>query len=180
MSWPAPASFRTQAAIIAAASLAVVALAVFLVRNVISTTEGTLQAEAREICLAACQRLQVEYEDRMNLGGDVFHSLPLDAQDLSLKGVSLTVLRNFSNVEGGIYLTSLDRVMGYADPGNPARVAPDPQNPEMGFIRSLAGRAVEAERMISRTDRWGVGAAVAAQSGGAVIWTFAFRVSSMV
>jgi len=171
MLWPAPASFRIQAAIIAAASLAVVALAVFLVRNVISTTEGTLQAEARQICLAACQKLQIEYEDRLNLGGDAFYSLPLDAQDLSLKGVSLTVLRNFTSIEGGIYLTSQDRVMGYADPSNPAAVAPEPQSPEMGFIRSLAGRAIEAERMISRTEPWGVGAAVPAQSGGAVIWT---------
>jgi signal transduction histidine kinase len=171
MLWPAPASFRTQAAIIAAASLAVVALAVFLVRNVISTTEGRLQADARQICISACQRLQVEYEDRMNLGGDAFQSLPVDAQDISLKGVSLTVLRNFSSVEGGIYLTALDRVMGYADPADPAAPAPEPQSPEMGFIRSLAGRAVEAERMISRTDRLGVGAAVPAQSGGAVIWT---------
>ena len=171
MLWPAPASFRIQAAIIAAASLAVVALAVFLVRNVISTTEGTLQAEARQICLAACQKLQIEYEDRLNLGGDAFYSLPLDAQDISLKGVSLTVLRNFTSVEGGIYLTALDRVMGYADPGNPTVLGPEPQSPEMGFIRSLAGRAVEAERMVSRTERWGVGAAVPAQSGGAVIWT---------
>jgi signal transduction histidine kinase len=171
MLWPAPASFRTQAAIIAAASLAVVALAVFLVRNVISTTEGRLQADARQICISACQRLQVEYEDRMNLAGDAFQSLPVDAQDISLKGVSLTVLRNFSSVEGGIYLTALDRVMGYADPADPAAPAPEPQSPEMGFIRSLAGRAVEAERMISRTDRLGVGAAVPAQSGGAVIWT---------
>ena len=124
MFWPAPASFRAQAAIIAAASLAVVALAVFLVRNVISTTEGTLQAEARQLCISACQRLQLEYEDRTNLGGDILQNLPLDAQDISLKGVSLTVLRNFSGIEGGIYLTALDRVMGYANPANPAATAP--------------------------------------------------------
>ena len=30
---------------------------------------------------------------------------------------------------------------------------------------------MEAERIVSQTDRWGVGAAVPAQSGGAVIWT---------
>jgi signal transduction histidine kinase len=171
MFWPAPASFRAQAAIIAAASVAVVALAVFLVRNVISTTEGTLQAEARQLSISACHRLQLEYEDRANLGGDILQNLPLDAQDISLKGVSLTVLRNFSGIEGGIYLTALDRVVGYANPGNPAATAPQPPSPEMGFIRSLAGRAVEAERIVSQTDRWGVGAAVPAQSGGAVIWT---------
>jgi signal transduction histidine kinase len=171
MFWPAPASFRAQAAIIAAASLAVVALAVFLVGNVISTTEGRLQADARQLCISACQRLQFEYEDRANLGGDILQNLPLDAQDISLKGVSLTVLRNFSGIEGGVYLIALDRVMGYANPGNAAAAAPEPQSPEMGFIRSLAGRAVEAERIVSETDRWGVAAAVPAQSGGAVIWT---------
>jgi signal transduction histidine kinase len=171
MFWPAPASFRAQAAIIATASLAVVGLAVFIVRNVISTTEGALQAEARQLCVSACSKLQQEYEDRTNLGGDILQDLPLAAQDISLKGLSLTVLRNFEGIEGGIYLTQLDRVVGYANPADAAAAAPAQQSPEMGFIRSLAGRAVEAEKIVSRTDRWGVGAAVPASSGGAVIWT---------
>ena len=175
MLWPAPASFRAQAAIIAAASLAVVGLAVYIVRNVITTTESALQTEARQLCISACERLQLQYDERTTYAGDSIWNLPPDAQDLSLKGVSLTVLRAFEGIEGGFYVTQVDRVMGYSNPADGTAATPTANSPEIEFIRSLAARAVEAGEMISQAGSVEgmivAGAAVPAQSGGAVIWT---------
>src|SRR5512143_1565596 len=114
MFWPAPASFRVQAAIIAAASLAVVGLAAFIVRNVISTTEDALVAEARQSCVSACQELRIQYEERNTYGSDLLQ-MPAEAQDLSLTAISMTVLRAFEGIDGGIYLPRTDHILGYAN-----------------------------------------------------------------
>src|SRR4030042_5532047 len=116
MFWPTPVSFRAQAFIIAAASLAVGGLASFIVQDVVITTEGKLLAEAQQVCRAACQELRTQYQERAAYGGDPLHELPLDAQEISLKGLSMTVLRTYEGIEGGMYLPGSDRVMGYADP----------------------------------------------------------------
>ncbi len=57
MLWPAPVSFRAQAFIIAAASLAVAGLAVLIVQDVVFTTESKLLVDAQQLCTAACQEL---------------------------------------------------------------------------------------------------------------------------
>ena len=78
MFWPAPASFRAQATIIATASLAVLGLAAFIVSNVITSTEGALRADARQTCIAACQELRTQYEERTTDGSDL-HQMPPEA-----------------------------------------------------------------------------------------------------
>jgi signal transduction histidine kinase len=173
---PAPASFRAQAAIIAAASLAVVGLAAFIVIDVINKTEGALLADAVQTCVSACQELQVQYEERTKYGGDLLQNLPLDAQDLSLTGVSATVLRAFEGVAGGIYLPEKDRVMAWASPSEPSTSRPRPRGPRFDFIHALAERAAATNGVATLTRRLDtgfaiVGAAAQAKSGNAVVCT---------
>lgn len=175
MFWPAPASFRAQAAIIAAASLAVVGLTVFIVRNVISQTEGALLADARQTCVLACLELRVQYEERTTYGSDLA-AIPPEAQDLSLTGICATVLRSFERVEGGIYLMKEERLSGYANPSDATSTRPRPRGPRLDFIRSLAKRATATNEVVTQTNpldanyyiMW---AAVRSKSGGAVMWT---------
>jgi len=175
MFWPAPASFRAQAAIIAAASLAVVGLAVFIVRNVISTTEGSLLADAQQTCIAACKELKLQYEERTTYGSDLLQ-MPVEAQDLSLTGITSTVLKAFEGIEGGIYLPQQDRVMGYANPSEPGAPRRRFWGPRSDFVRSLAKRAAAAHDIVTQVIRPDPGfaviaAAMPAKSGGAILWT---------
>jgi signal transduction histidine kinase len=174
MFWPAPASFRTQVAIIAAASLAVVGLAVFLVRNVISTTEGALLADARQTCISACQELRLQYEERTTYGSDLLQ-MPPEARDLSLTGISATVLRTFDGIEGGIYLLKEDRLSGYANPSDPKATRPRPRGPRMDAIRALVKSAAATNEVFTQRNQFDtnyiVWAAARTKSGGAVVWT---------
>jgi len=174
MFWPAPASFRAQAAIIAAASLAVVGLAAFIVSNVIATTAGTLRADARQTCIAACKELQTQYEERTTYGSDPLQ-MPPEAQDLSLTAISKTVLRAFEGVEGGIYLIKEDRLSGYVAPSEAMPPRLRPRGPRLEFIKTLAARAASANDVVTQDNQFEtnyiVWAAVRTKSGGAVAWT---------
>jgi len=174
MFWPAPASFRAQAAISAAASLAVVGLAAFIVSNVIATTAGTLRADARQTCIAACKELQTQYEERTTYGSDLLQ-MPPEAQDLSLTAIPKTVLRAFEGVEGGIYLIKEERLSGYVAPSETTPPRSRPRGPRLEFIKTLAARAAAANDVVTQDNQFEtnyiVWAAVRTKSGGAVAWT---------
>ncbi len=172
MLWPAPVSFRAQAFIIAAASLAVVGLAALIVHEVVISTESKLLAEAQQLCTAACQDIKVQYQERVTYAGDPLRELPQDAQEISLRGISMTVLQAYTGIKGGMYLAARGRVMGYAYPTAPAGSGSELTEAEREFVRSLAGRAGATE--ISTQSEWWnrdlvVGAAV--RSNDIVIWT---------
>jgi signal transduction histidine kinase len=173
MLWPAPVSFRAQAFIIAAASLAVAALAAFIVQDVIFTTENKLLNDSQQMCTAASQELRVQYQERAKYGGDPLQSLPQDAQELSLMGISMTVLQAYKGTKGGMYLTFPGKIMGYAYPTAPAGPASDLQEREREFIRSMAANTAATGEITTRSDWWDrdlvVGAAVG--SGGITFWT---------
>ncbi len=174
MFWPAPASFRAQAAIVAGASLAVVGLTVFIVRNVISQTEGALLTDAQQTCTAACQELRLQYEERTTYGSDL-QTIPPEAQDLSLSAICATVLRTFEGV-GGIYLVKEDRISGYANTYDTSTSRPRPRGQRLDFIRSLAKRALATNEIITETSTLDTNyyimwAAASAKSGTAVVWT---------
>jgi signal transduction histidine kinase len=173
MRWPAPISFRAQAVIIAAASLAVAGLAVFIVRDAVFTTENKLRDEARHICETACKDMLNQYEQRVNYAGDPLHELPRAAQELSLKVISLTVLNVYKGVKGGMYLGASDRIMGYAYPTAELQSESELTPKEREFIRTLAGRASVIGELVSQTA-WldkdqVVGAAI--RSKEMTIWT---------
>jgi len=112
--WPVPQSFGTQVAVVCGASLAVVAVAAILVRDAFSQAESRLLAEARRQCQSACRELALQYRERAAWGGDALESLPAKAQDLSLRGLTLTVLRSYEGIHGGFYREELGGVLGQA------------------------------------------------------------------
>ncbi|MDM7996352.1 MAG: ATP-binding protein [Acidobacteriota bacterium] len=173
MLWPAPVSFRAQACIIAAASLAVAALAAFIVQDVIFTTENKLLTDSQQLCTTACQELKVQYQERAEYGGDPLKNLPPDAQEISLMGISMTVLQAYAGIKGGMYLPSPGKIMGYAYPTAASGAAADLTEMERDFIRSLAARTATAGEIITQSDWWDrdlvVGAAV--RSGDMIFWT---------
>src|SRR5690606_18298306 len=105
-------TFRIETAIIVAASLSVVALALLLVQDAISRTEGTLRAAAERELTSASEELREQYEERAAFSERPLQALPLDAQDLSLRGLSQTVLRSYGDVQGGFYDTAAGVVVG--------------------------------------------------------------------
>lgn len=172
MLWPAPVSFRAQAFIIAAASLAVAGLAALIVQDVVFTTETKLLTDAQQLCTAACQELRIQYRERAEYGGDPLQNLPQDAQEVSLMGISNTVLNAYKGIKGGMYLANPGKIMGYAYPTAPPGPASDLTENEREFIRSLANRAVENEEMNTQSEWWDrdlvVGAAI--RSKGMILW----------
>jgi signal transduction histidine kinase len=142
MRWPAPVSFRAQAFIIAAASLAVVGLAALIVRDAVFTTESKLMNEARHLCELACKDIKTQYELRADYAGDPLRKLPLDAQEISLKVISMTVLQLYKGIKGGMYMAESDRIMGYAYPTVESQDESELTTKEKSFVRTLAGRAV--------------------------------------
>jgi signal transduction histidine kinase len=150
---------RAQIAIIALASIAMLALAGVLIRDVISRTETRLVNEAREQVLAAARELQVQYEERAALlVDDPIEALPPQAQDISLRGLASAVLRSYPEVQGGFRLSG--SVVGFNSP------------------RSLTGEELALVDSAAATgtaeDDWDVDIAVAAavplETSNGVAW----------
>ncbi len=173
MLWPAPVSFRAQAFIIAAASLAVAGLAAFIVRDVIFATESKILADSQQLCIAASQELKTQYQERATYAGDSLKNLPRDAQEISLMGITATVLKAYKSIKGGMFLPETGKIMGYAFPT--AATGPDSELTEVerAFIQSLAGRTAGNTDIVTQSEWFDrdliVGAA--AQSGGMIVWT---------
>ncbi|HTY61824.1 MAG TPA: ATP-binding protein [Acidobacteriota bacterium] len=173
MLWPAPVSFRAQAFIIAAASLAVVCLAAFIVRDVIFTTESKLLADSQQLCIAASQELRTQYQEHSAYAGALLKDLPHDAQEVSLMGISATVLKAYKGIKGGMFQPGNDTIMGYAFPTAVSGSESELKEIERVFIRSLAHRAVLEDALVTQSEWYDrdliVGAAE--RSGEVVLWT---------
>lgn len=179
MFWPAPASFRAQAAIIAAASLAVVGLAAFIVANVIARTADALKKEAQQTCITACREISAQYDEAISSRSDL-RQAPVEALDLSLTGYFETVLKAYEGVEGGVFLLQDDRLIGYNNSrGNPS-TRPRPKGPRWEFIRGLATRAQSATDVVTQDNQFDtnyiIWAATRTKTPGGVAWA-ARRVS---
>jgi signal transduction histidine kinase len=172
MIWPAPASFRAQAFIIAAASLAVAGLAALIVQDVVFTTESKLRAEAQELCTSACQDIKVQYEERAAYAGDPLRNLPSGAQEISLKAISITVLQAYKGIKGGMYLADSGRIMGYAYPTAESRADLELTKVERDLVRSLTGRTGASGNIAIQSAWWNRNLIIAAagQSNGMIIW----------
>jgi signal transduction histidine kinase len=175
MRFPAPVSFRAQAFIIGAASLAVVALAALIVRGVVFTTETKLLGDALRRCETACRELHHQVRERAAYAGDPLEQLPRQALEISLKGITATVLEAFPGIKGGMYLPAEDAVAGYAYPTaeEESEAQPGLSGMEWDLVRTLAVRAAETEGMVSDSD-WenqDLITVTAVRSNGMVLWT---------
>ncbi|MDR0842912.1 MAG: hypothetical protein LBP68_05775 [Acidobacteriota bacterium] len=175
MRWPAPISFRSQAFIIGAAALAVFALAALIVRDAVFTTEGQLLGDARRRCTAAALEISRQYQDRIAYADDPLHELPQHAQDISLKGITSTVLQAYPGIKGGVFLPAEGMIIGYSFPdAAPGDVTITEKETEVVRLMALQATQTEgASETATYSDWWDddliVGAATA--SGGVVVWT---------
>ena len=172
MRFSAVDSFRAQIALIGLASVSIAALAIILIRDVVSSTEQTLLGEAQQQCLAAAAELRLQLEDRAAFQEDPLETLPPEIQDFSLRGLAATVLRSYDGLRGG-FLSS-DAILGAADPASADGVA-RLLDFETDLIHRVVSRslatgepAVEAGR---HDNDLVVAAAQSSASGGSTAWT---------
>ncbi len=110
-------SFRVQIAVVVLASVAMLTLTAVLVRDVIIRTESRLVEEARQQCSAAVRELRLQFEERAEFVlDDPLEALPWEAQDISLRGLSSTVMRSYDRVEGGFRMNASGRILGLSRP----------------------------------------------------------------
>ena len=172
MRLPAPVSFRSQAFIIGAAALAVFALAALIIRDAVFATEGRLFGDARRRCTAACLEILKQYQDRIAYTDDPLYELPPYAQEVSLKGITDTVLLAYPEIKGGMFLPQEVRITGYSFPNaSPEEAAITDTETEV--IQLLAEQAEVTGETVTYSNWRGndliVGAAAA--SDGIVVWT---------
>ena len=105
--------FQLQLLFILTAAVLVAALSVLLVSDAVRSAEGVVLADAARTVSTAVSELDRQYKDRV--GADsAWPSLPVAAQDTSLRGVSQAVLRSYPGIEGGYHDGS--HFLGYSYP----------------------------------------------------------------
>jgi signal transduction histidine kinase len=135
-------TFRIEAAVIAVASVSVIALALLLVQDAITQTEGTLRSTAERELAGAAEELKAQYEERATFSERPLQALPLEAQDLSLRGLSQTVLRSYKDMQGGFYTAESRTVVGAA--GSRDSVSGDELRAIQSAIRTGSLATIEA------------------------------------
>lgn len=110
-------TFRVETAVIAVASVSVVALALLLVEDAVTSTQGALRAAAQQEVQTASGELKRQYEERAAFSDRPQETQSPEERDLSLRGLSHAVLRAFSDVQGGFYDPAADTLTGVAGPG---------------------------------------------------------------
>ena len=135
--------------------------------------ESKLLADSQQLCIAASQELKIQYQERAAYAGDPLKNLPRDAQEISLMGISATVLKAYKGIKGGMFLPETGRITGYTYPTAASGSESELTEIERIFIRSLANRSAGDEAVATQSKWYDrdliVGAAV--RSGGMVLWT---------
>ncbi len=156
-----------------AAALSLSALSVVLITDAVRNAERVVLGEANRTIATAAGELKDQYQYRV-LSDSSWQSLPSQARDISLRGITQTVLRSYPGVEGGFY--SGGDFLGYAFPTHDTGSSKtDVPSAERDLIVSLthqsAGANAFAEQVIrGRSDLLVLGA-IPAQSGGTIVWT---------
>jgi len=163
-------SFRSQIVIVILASVAMLALAGVLVRDVISRTESRLVEEARQQCTTACQELRQQFEERAAFAADdPLDKLPWKLQDISLRGLSATVMRSYEGVEGGFRMNDSNRILGFSREGVP--LTPEERAVVEGVLAAAEGSSGVVTRQAESNNDIVVAAAALDRTGRAVAWT---------
>lgn len=139
--------------LVAAVSLA--ALSALLISEAIRSAQSVLLSEAAQTVGTAIGDLQQQYNYRVNSDSS-WTSLPESARNVSLRGITQTVLRPYPGVEGGFYAPPA--FLGYAFPTHDAPSAKtDVPQAERQWIldtalRSLASGALEQQVIRGNID----------------------------
>jgi signal transduction histidine kinase len=159
-------SLRGQLAVTAVAAISLLALTAILVHDVVVGAEQRIVAEAQQQCQTAAEELAQQYRVRLAFRDDTsLETLPLEAQELSLKALAATVLRAYDGLQGGFLQSG--RVVGRAG-STGGEDLPPMSRAETDLVLSRL-RSGESARIDDRADIL-VAAAVAAESGSIHAW----------
>lgn len=104
---------QLQLLLILVAGVAVAALSVLLIWDSVHNAERVVVSDMGNQLNSALTELGRQYMYRADSDAN-WQSLPLASQDISLRGISQTVLRSYPGVEGGFFVN--DEFVGYAFP----------------------------------------------------------------
>jgi signal transduction histidine kinase len=156
-----------------AAALSLCAISVILITDAVRNAERVVLGEANKTVAAAVDELKQQYQYRA-FSDSLWPSLPDQARDISLRGITRTVLRSYAGVEGGFYLGGA--FLGYAFPTHDTGSSKtDVPSAERDLIVSLTQRSAESNAFTAQVIRGKsdllVLGAVPASRGGPIVWT---------
>lgn len=133
------------------AAVSVLTLSILLVSEAIRSAESVVLGEAYRSLRTAVHELQQQYQYRVS-SDTSWSVLPPSAHDLSLRGITQTVLRSYPSVEGGFY--SNDDFLGYAYPTHDTGDAKtDMPYAEKGLITAAVKQALKTHGPVERIVR---------------------------
>jgi signal transduction histidine kinase len=154
------------------AALSVATLSILLITEVVRGAERVVLGEAHKAISTAIAELKQQYEYRAS-SDTSWPNLPAQARNVSLRGITQTVLLSYPGVEGGFYSGS--DFLGYAFPTHDTGSEKiDVPSAERGLIVSLTQQSRLAHRMIQqvirgRTDLLVLGAEPS-PNGSTIVW----------
>jgi len=154
------------------AAFSVATLSIVLISQAISNAERVVLAETRTSLGAAISELRQQYQFRV-ASDNSWQNVPVQARDVSLRGISETVLRSYPGVEGGYY--DAPEFLGYAFPTHDTGAAKlDVPVAEKGLIVAVAERSRREKRVLDevirgKTDLLVIRAAPG-DGGGVAVW----------
>ena len=153
-----------------AAALCVAMLSVVLITDAVRRAERVVLGEAHKALAAAIAELREQYQYRVSSDSS-WSDLPPQARDVSLRGISETVLRSYPGVEGGFY--SEGGFLGYAFPTHDTgSQKTDVPSAERDLIVSVVRRSLRTHREVQdvirgRSDLLVIGAIPSAKDNAA-------------
>lgn len=154
------------------AGISVATLSVVLITEAIRSAERVVVGEASKLVATAMGELKQQYQYRVAFDSS-WANLPAAARDISLRGITQTVLRSYPGVEGGFY--AKNDFLGYAFPTHDTGSAKiDVPVAERGLIISLTRQSEKSNGRVEqvirgRTDLLVLGA-TPSPNGSAIIW----------
>lgn len=136
--------------LIAAISLA--GISILVITDAIRSAESVVVGETKQTLTTALKELKQQRQYRV-ASDPSWSSLPKQAQNVSLRGITDTVLRSYPGVEGGFYARS-GAFLGYAFPTHDTGIAKtDVPAAESGLIAALARRSLAAGKPVAEVVR---------------------------
>jgi len=130
-------------------AVSVAALSVLLISQAVRSAESAVLADTRQALAASAGELSQQLDARI-ASDTSWATLPASAREISLRGISQTVLRSYPGVEGGFFLDSA--LSGYSfpthDSGSLKIDLPVAERDEILFAVQEASRAGAAFRLI--------------------------------
>jgi signal transduction histidine kinase len=163
-------TIRVQLTLVTLAALITVAVAILVISQVMGNTESLLVNEARRQTSLAASSLQQQLFERLHLEEESPLTLPARSRELSLRGITTTVLAGFPTVEGGYWFPGEERVSGNMQDLN------EGEDLVLSICRrsAEARQSAQAKELLRGLDVWVIAAHPLISSDGrsqAVAWS---------